>query len=142
MTQFESSVKQVAHPQEKVFEMLSDLSNLDRVKDRLPEDRFKDLSFDRDSVSISMDPVGSITLNVVEREEPKCVKYEASQSIIPFTLWIQMLPVTDTTSKLKCTIQADINPFIKPMVSGPLQEALDKMADALAMIPYTDGNNV
>ena len=103
MTQFESGVKQVAYPQEKVFEMLSDLSNIDRVKDRLPEDKFKNLSFDRDSVSISMEPVGNITLNIVE---------------------------------LKCTIQADLNPFIKPMVSGPLQEALDKMADALSMIPY------
>ena len=136
MSQFESSVKQVAYPQEKVYQMLSDLSNLDRVKDRLPEDRFKDMSFDRDSVSITMNPVGTITLSIVEREEPKCVKYEASQSIIPFTLWIQMLPVTDTTSKLKCTIKAELNPFIKPMVSGPLQDALDKMADALAMIPY------
>ena len=136
MTQFESGVKQVAYPQEKVFEMLSDLSNIDRVKDRLPEDKFKNLSFDRDSVSISMEPVGNITLNIVEREEPKCVKFESETSIIPFKLWIQMLPVTDTTSKLKCTIQADLNPFIKPMVSGPLQEALDKMADALSMIPY------
>lgn len=136
MSQFESSVKQVAYPQEKVYQMLSDLSNLDRVKDRLPEDRFKDMSFDRDSVSITMNPVGTITLSIVEREEPKCVKFEATQSLIPFNLWIQMLPVTDTTSKLKCTIKAELNPFIKPMVSGPLQEALDKMADALAMIPY------
>lgn len=136
MSQFESSVKQVAFPQEKVYQMLSDLSNLDRVKDRLPEDKFKDMSFDRDSVSITMNPVGTITLSIVEREEPKCVKFEATQSIIPFNLWIQMLPVTDTTSKLKCTIKAELNPFIKPMVSGPLQEALDKMADALAMIPY------
>ncbi len=136
MSQFESSVKQVAYPQEKVYQMLSDLSNLDRVKDRLPEDRFKDMSFDRDSVSITMNPVGTITLSIVEREEPKCVKFEATQSLIPFNLWIQMLPVTDTTSKLKCTIKAELNPFIKPMVSGPLQDALDKMADALAMIPY------
>lgn len=136
MSQFESSVKQVAYPQEKVYQMLSDLSNLDRVKDRLPEDKFKDMSFDRDSVSITMNPVGTITLSIVEREEPKCVKFEATQSLIPFNLWIQMLPVTDTTSKLKCTIKAELNPFIKPMVSGPLQEALDKMADALAMIPY------
>ena len=136
MSQFESSVKQVAYPQEKVYQMLSDLSNLDRVKDRLPEDRFKDMSFDRDSVSITMNPVGTITLSIVEREEPKCVKFEATQSLIPFNLWIQMLPVTDNTSKLKCTIKAELNPFIKPMVSGPLQDALDKMADALAMIPY------
>ena len=140
MSKFESKIKQVPHPQASVYRMLSDLSNIEQVKDRLPEDKFQDLSFDRDSVSISMPPVGQITLNIVDREEPKCVKFTAAQSPIPFTLWIQMLPVTETTSKMKCTIDADLNPFIKSMVSKPLQEALEKMADALAMIPYETDN--
>ena len=125
----------MAYPQEKVYQMLSDLSNLDRVKDRLPEDRFKDMSFDRDSVSLN-GPVGTIKLRIMEREEPKCVKFETVQSPVPFNVWIQVLPVTETTSKMKVTVKAELNPFIKPMVSGPLQDALDKMADALAMIPY------
>ena len=136
MSKFESAIKQVPYPQQNVYQMLSDLSNIERVKDRLPEDKFRDLSFDRDTVSLAMPPVGQITLNIIDREEPKCVKFTASQSPIPFTLWIQMLPVTDATSKRKCTIDADLNPFIKGMVSKPLQEALEKMADALAMIPY------
>ena len=136
MTSFESSIKQIPYPQTAVYQSLSNLENLEKVRDCIPEDKIKDFSFDRDSVSITMNPVGTITLSIVEREEPKCVKFEATQSLIPFNLWIQMLPVTDTTSKLKCTIKAELNPFIKPMVSGPLQDALDKMADALAMIPY------
>ena len=136
MSKFESNVKQVPHPQQSVYRMLSDLSHIEQVRDRLPEDKFQNLSFDRDSVSISMDPIGQITLNIVDRQEPKCVKFESVQSPIPFTLWVQMLPVTDATSKLKCTIDAELNPFIRGMVSKPLQEALEKMADALAMIPY------
>ncbi len=136
MSKFESNVKQVPHPQQIVYRMLSDLSHIEQVRDRLPEDKFQNLSFDRDSVSISMDPIGQITLNIVDRQEPKCVKFESAQSPIPFTLWVQMLPVTDATSKLKCTIDAELNPFIRGMVSKPLQEALEKMADALAMIPY------
>ncbi len=136
MSKFESNVKPVPRPQQSVYKMLSELSHIEQVRDRLPEDKFQNLSFDRDSVSISMDPIGQITLNIVDRQEPKCVKFESAQSPIPFTLWVQMLPVTDATSKLKCTIDAELNPFIKGMVSKPLQEALEKMADALAMIPY------
>ena len=37
---------------------------------------------------------------------------------------------------MKLTIKADIPIFLKGMVSGPLQEAIEKIADALAMIPY------
>ena len=39
--------------QEAVYEKLSDLSNLEKVKDRLPEDKVKNLSFDAESISDS-----------------------------------------------------------------------------------------
>ena len=49
-----------------------------------------------------------------------------------------MLPVTESTSKMKLTIQASLNPFILGMAKRPLQEALEKIADVLQMIDYND----
>ncbi len=136
MTKFESSIKQIPYPQEAVYRNLSDLSNLEKVRDRVPEDKVKDFTFDKDSVTISADPVGNITLRICEREEPKCIKFETAQSPLPFNLWIQVLPVTETTSKMKLTLKADIPFMLKGMVSGPLEDGLEKIADALAQIPY------
>lgn len=136
MSKFESSIKQISSPQQAVYNMLSDLSNIERVRDRIPEDKLKDLSFDSDSITISGSPVGAVRLHIVERQAPKCIKFETEQSPIPFHLWIQILPVTDTTSKMKLTLEAELNPFIKGMVSGPLKEGLEKIADALTMIQY------
>ena len=136
MTKFESSIRQIMYPQQAVYNMLSDLSNIERVKDHLPEDKVQDLTFDTDSVSISVAPVGQIALRIIDREEPKTIKFETAQSPVPFNLWIQLLPVTETTSKMKLTIQAELNPFIKGMVSKPLQEGLEKIADMLTMIQY------
>ena len=136
MSTFESSIKQIPYPQSAVYHNLSDLSNLERVRDRVPEDKVKDFTFDRDSVTISVDPVGQITLRICEREEPKCIKFETAQSPLPFNLWIQILPVTDTTSKMKLTLKADIPFMLKGMVSGPLEDGLEKIADALAQVPY------
>jgi hypothetical protein len=136
MTKFESSVRQIMYPQQSVYNMLSDLSNIERVKDRLPADKVKDMTFDTDSISISAAPVGQITLRIIEREEPKTIKFETEQSPVPFNLWIQLLPVTDNSCKMKLTIKADLNPFIKGMVSKPLQQGLEKIADALTMIQY------
>ena len=118
-----------------VYNMLSDLSNIDRVKDRIPADKLNDLTFDADSMSIST-PMGAVKLKIVDREEPKCIKFETEQSPLPFNFWIQILPVTDTTCKMKLTIKAELNPFIKGMVSKPLQEGIEKIADALQMINY------
>lgn len=136
MAQFESSIKQIPYAQQKVYDMLSDLSNIDRVKDKIPEDKLNDLTFDSDSISINASPVGNITMRIIEREEPKCIKFESENSPMPFNFWIQILPTSETTSKMRLTIKADIPIFLKGMVTKPLQEGIEKIADALAMIPY------
>ena len=136
MTKFESSVKQIPYPVENVYRNISDLSNLDRVRDRVPEDKLQDFQFDSDSVQVSVAPVGTIKLRIVEREENKCVKFETEQSPLPFNSWIQVLPVSETESKMKVTVKADIPFMLKGMVAGPLQDGVEKIADALSQIPY------
>lgn len=136
MSKFESSIKQIAYPQQSVYNMLSDLTNIERVKDKVPEDKLKDLTFDKDTISISVSPVGQISMRIVERDEPKTIKFASENSPMAFNFWIQILPVSDTASKMKLTIDADIPFFAKGMVSGPLKEGIEKIAEALATIPY------
>lgn len=136
MSKYESSVKHIPYPQENVYRNISDLNNLARIRDRVPSDKIQDFSFDSDTVSVSVPPVGQITLRIVERDEPKCVKFETAESPMPFNLWIQILPVDENSSKMKVTVKADIPFMLKAMVSGPLQDGVEKVADALAQIPY------
>lgn len=136
MSKFESSVKQIPYPVEDVYRNISDLSNLEKVRDRIPEDKVKDFAFDSDSVSVNVSPVGDLKLRICEREENRCVKFETVQSPLPFNVWVQVLPVNETTSKMKVTVKADIPFMLKGMVSGPLQDGVEKIADALALVPY------
>ena len=138
MSKFESSIKHIPYPQTAVYATLSDLSNIEKVRDRLPADKIKDLQFDSDSVSINA-PMGSVTLRIIEREEPKCIKFAAENSPIAANLWIQIVPEGDAACKMRLTIKADLNPFIKGMVAKPLQEGIEKIADVLAIIPYGQG---
>ena len=135
MATFESTVRQIPYSQQSVYGMLCDLNNINKVKDRIPADKLNDLSFDADSLSLST-PMGAVRLRIVDREEPKCIKFATAESPLAFNFWIQILPVTESSSKMKLTIKAELNPFIKGMVSKPLQEGLEKIADALQMIRY------
>ena len=135
-SKFESSVREIKSPQQKVYDALSNLQNLEKIRDRLPEDKIQDFTFDNDSVSVNVPPVGSIALQIIEREEPKTIKFESVNSPIAFNLWIQLLPLTEETCKMKLTIKAELTPFIKGMVAKPLQEGLEKMADVIQMIQY------
>ena len=136
-SKFESSIKLVPYPQQAVYNNISDLRNLEKVKDRVPEDKVNDFTFDEDTVGLSVAPVGELKLRICDREERKCVKFETVESPVPFNVWIQVLPVDEQNSKMKVTVKADLNPFIRSMVEKPLQEAVEKIADALAQVQYT-----
>ncbi len=158
MTKFESSVKQIHSPQAAVYKKLSDLNNLRSIQERaadpafveqlkasgqVPEDKItqiqealQHLVFTSDSISYPGSPVGDVTLRIVERDEPKCVKFEVQGAPIQGNLWIQVLPTSTYESKMKCTIGAELNFLMKQMAKKPLQEGVEKLADMLAMIPY------
>ena len=139
--QFESNVKHVPYSQERVYNKLSDLNNLEGVWDRLNEvkdkldGKLEDMSFDRDSITLKVQGI-NLTLRIIEREPLKCIKFEGDKSPVPLNLWIQILPVTEEEAKMKVTIRAEVNMFMKAMVSKPLQEGVEKLADMLAMLPY------
>ena len=137
MTTFESNIKQVKAPQSAVYAKLSDLNNLAQVKDRLPEHKVKNMSFDADTLSMQAPPIGTITLKIVAREPESCITFGTTSSPLPFDLQIQLSPVSEAECQLKLVINMEVNPFIKNMIQGPLQDGLEKMADLLAMIPYT-----
>ena len=151
MSTFESKVKQIPHRQDTVFATLSDLSNLQALKDgieqnrdRLPEearehiDKLRDLRFDADSIAIQAPMVGEVRLRVIDREPCKTIKFETENSPIALNMWIQLLPTSETSCKMKLTVKGDIPFMLKAMVSKPLQDGVEKVADMLAMIPYND----
>ena len=135
MTKIESTIREIAYSQQAVYNMLSDLSNIQKVQDKIPQEHVKDLTFTSDSISIST-PMGAVKMVIVNRDEPKEIKFETQESPQPFNFWIQILPVDETSSKIKLTIKADLNPFIAGMVKKPLQEGIEKIADALQLIHY------
>lgn len=136
MSNFESSVKVIPYSQQRVYEKLSDLNNLEALKDRLPQDKVQDLSFDSDTLSFSVSPIGQLTLQVVERDPYACIKLATTNSPLPFNLWIQLVETGAEECKVKVTIGMELNPFMKAMVQKPLQEGLEKMVDILAIINY------
>lgn len=136
MSKFESSVKEIPYSQERVYNKLSDLNNLEAVKERIPEDKVKDLVFDQDTVSFNVEPVGILTLEIIEREPHKCIKMKTAKSPIPFVLWLQIVPLAEEGCKIKITADVDINPFMKGMIQRPLEDALEKMVTTLAAVQY------
>jgi len=136
MADFVSEIKAVPYSEDRVFAMLSDLSNLEKVKDRIPQDKIKEFEFDKDSCSVSVDPVGKVTFQIIEREPFKMIKFTTVNSPVPLLMWIQLKQVAEDDTRMKLTVRADLNPLLKPMLSKPLQDGINKIANALASLSY------
>lgn len=161
MAKYESQIKTIAAPVERVYGKLADLSNLGIIQERLSDpnvlnflkqqaggkvsdeqlatlqERIKTIQFDTDSVSGYVEPLGTnLTLRIIEREEPKLVKMQLEGSPVPGNLWIQLLPSNDGTTRLKLTVGVELNFFMRKMIEGKLKTGVDKLADMLVIIPY------
>ena len=136
MTDYISEVKKIPHNDSKIYTLLSDLSNFQRIQERIPQDKIKDFSFDTDACSFTVNPVGFVEFRIIDREPNKTIKFSTTNSPIPLMMWIQLKQVDENETKMKMTVRADLNSFIKPMVSKLLQEAIDKIAEMIASLPY------
>lgn len=136
MSQYESSVKCIPYPQERVYAKLEDLNNVEGIKELIPEDKINNLTFSRDELSATISPVGNITLRVIDREIPKCIKFEVGNSPIPLNIWIQIIPDGVNASKMRIVVKAEINFMLRSMIEKPLKEGLEKIAEGLSQIAY------
>ena len=136
MTEFVSDIKKIPYSDKIVFDVLSDLSKLELMKDRLPADKITDFTCEQDSCSFSVAPVGRVTFLVVDREPNKTIKFKSEQLPFEINAWVQLVSKADDDTRIKITLKADLNPFIKPMVSKPMKDAVDKIAEVIASLPF------
>lgn len=136
MTEFTSNIKTIPHNSEDVFRVLSDFSKLKAMEERIREKKIKELKFDSDSCFFRIEPIGEICFRIIEREPHKLIKLKSEN--IPFELfiWIQLLQKEEKDTKMKITLRAELNPFIKNVLIRPIKEGVEKISDALAAIPY------
>lgn len=160
MADFESEIKYMAAPVERVYAKLSDLNNLRTIQeglnnpmvqqairqqagDQMDEQKMQqlvkaanELRFDADSVTLDAGIAGTITLRVVSREPDRTVKFAVDGAPMAANFWIQLLPVSSGGSKMKLTLRAELNFLMKQMLKGKLAEGIDKVASVLAALPY------
>ncbi len=154
MAKYESNVKQIMAPVEVVYDKLSNLENLQPIIDTmLSDDQFKErmaqegldtaqlemlrnVQLTADSLTLPTGMMGDVMLNIIEREPNKTIKFETQQSPVEANIWIQVLPVTDTTSKMRLTLKAEMNPMIKMMIGSKIEQGIEGLADMLAHLPY------
>ena len=134
MTKYESDVKVISSNEETTFNILSDLTNLEKIKD-MPEasKKLKDIEFTKDNCQFNVEGLGKIGFRIINREPYSTIKFESEHIPITINVWIQLKQMAENDTRMKLTLQADLPTMVKMMVDKKLSEGINTIADAIAV---------
>jgi len=134
---YESKITSAPCSAQQVYRVLSNMQNLERVKDMIPKDKIQEIEIESDRVRLKVDGLAQkITIAIVDRIENSTVKFGLEGIPMEGNFWIQMKEVSPVDTRIKLTVKADIPFMFKMMVDKKLQTGLDQAAEALAQFPY------
>lgn len=139
---YESKIHSAAASAEQIYKVLSNLNNLNRVKDLIPKDKVQELEISEDCVRMKVDGLGQkIAISIVDKIENDTIKFGAENIPMEMNFWIQLKEVTPNDTRIKLALKADLPMMFKMMLDKKLQNGIDQAAEMLAKFPYTQWNS-
>lgn len=136
-SKYESKITSSPCSAAQIYRVLSNMENLERVRDMIPKDKIQKLDIEPDRVRMKVDGLGQmITIAIVDRIENDTIKFGAEGVPMDANFWIQLKQLAPDDTRIKLTVKADIPFMFKFMVEKKLQQGLDQAADMLAQFPY------
>jgi uncharacterized membrane protein len=134
---YESKIGQVNANAADIFAVLTNLENLQRFADVIPQDKVKELEITRDFIRFKVEGLAQkITIGIVDQEENKMIKYGAQNIPIPLHAWIQLKQIEENNTRMRITVKTDMPAMFRMMLDKKLQTGLDQAVDMLCQIKY------
>lgn len=136
-SKYESKITSAPCSAQQIYRVLSNLKNIERVRDLIPKDKVQEMEIEPDRIRMKVDGLAQkITIAIVDRIENDTIKFGAEGIPMDANFWIQLKELAPTDTRIKLTIKADIPMMFKMMLNKKLQEGLNQAADMLAQFPY------
>ena len=140
-SKYESKITSAPCPAAQIYRVLSNMENLERVREFIPKDKVQEMEIEPDRVRLKVDGLAQkITIAIVDRIENDTIKFGTEGIPLDANFWIQLKEVNPTDTRIKLTVKADIPFMFKFMVEKKMQEGLNQAADMLAQFPYAQWN--
>ncbi len=134
---YESKITSSSSSAKVVYESLGNLSNIERVRHLIPEDKISDIEIEEDAIRFKVDGLGQkVQVRLVDRKENDTLKFLIDSAVVQANLWIQMKQVKEGDTRLKLTLKSNIPTMFKMMLGRKVQDGIDQAADMLAQMPF------
>ena len=136
-TKYESKITSANCSAQQIYRVISNLQNLERVRDKIPQDKIQEIEIEPDCIRLKVDGLAQIiTIAIVDKIENDTVKFGAEGVPMDANFWIQLKEVSPVDTRIKLTLKADIPMMFKMMIGSKIQTGLDQAAEMLSQFPY------
>lgn len=127
MLKLESRIGKVARNEDQLFEFLTDFNNF---RDFIPADRVSNFQAEKENCQFNVVGIGDAGFRLIEKEPNRIIKIQGEGGdAYRFQFWIQLKQVAEMDTRVRLTMQVEMNPVLALMAKGPLQRFLDMLID-------------
>ncbi|MBR6814392.1 MAG: polyketide cyclase [Alistipes sp.] len=130
MEKYESKQQQIFKPAARIFPFIS---RFDMLTPAL-QDKVEEWSATEDTCSFKVKGF-TVALRIVERVENKHIKIAGDDGVgipVDFSFWIQLHEVSESDTRIRMVLHAELNMMMRMMVGSKIQGGLDKAVEGLA----------
>ena len=97
------------------------ITNFNNFRELIPADKVSNWESTEDQCSFQVDPLGRTGLEIIEKKPSSLVKMASlkSYSNHQFTIWIQLKSLSEKDTRVKISIEPQVNKMLIPMIKGP-----------------------
>ena len=130
LEKYESKQQQVFKPAARIFPFIS---RFDMLTPAL-QDKVEEWSATEDTCSFKVKGF-TVALRIVERVENKHIKISGDEGAgvpVDFSFWIQLHEVSESDTRIRMVLHAELNMMMRMMIGSKIQGGLDKAVEGLA----------
>ncbi len=130
MTTYKSDIKVISASEEKVFNIINDLNNLQILNEmESPAEKFQILEYDRDSCVFTVHDFGEVGIRISERQANKLVRFNITQLPVDASGEILLSESTRNETQLQVAVQVELSWTLKMMLNKQLEKGINTFAD-------------
>ena len=131
LEKYESKQQQILKTASRIYPFIS---RLDMLTPAL-QDKVEEWQADEDSCSFKVKGF-TVRLRIVERVENKHIKITSDDAAggvpIDFSFWIQLHEVSDTDTRIRLVLHAELNMMMRMMIGGKIEQGLNQAVEGIA----------
>ena len=130
LEKYESKQQQIFKPAARRFPFIS---RFDMLTPAL-QDKVEEWSATEDTCSFKVKGF-TVALRIVERVENKHIKISGDEGAgvpVDFSFWIQLHEVSESDTRIRMVLHAELNMMMRMMIGSKIQGGLDKAVEGLA----------